>query len=81
MDGSKFDSWVKKILATEEVELSCSECFDLVSDYVEAELAGAEIQGTLRRVKHHLDQCRACRDEYELLRDLVKSESDQPDTE
>ena len=81
MDDSKFDAWVKKILATEEAELSCSQCFDLVSDYVDAELSGAEIQGTLRRVKQHLDQCLACRDEYELLHDLVKSESNQLDSE
>ena len=71
MDEMKFERWIKKIHATEDEEISCSECFDLVSDYVDAELDGAEPGGVLKRVKQHLDQCKACQDEYEMLRDLV----------
>jgi hypothetical protein len=76
MDESKFTSWIKKVYATEEEEISCSACFDLVSTYVDAEIAGAEIQGVLRKVSQHLDQCKTCQDEYELLRELVSLEAD-----
>jgi len=76
VDPSKFTRWIQKVMATEEEEISCSVCFDLVSDYVEMELAGGEIKGPLRRVKHHLHQCQACQDEYKMLRDLVRSEED-----
>jgi len=74
VDNKKFNRLIKKIIDTEEEEISCSVCFDLVSDYVDAELAGIEIKGVLRQVQQHLGQCRACYDEYETLRDFVKDE-------
>lgn len=79
MDESKFNKLINKIFTTEEDEISCSVCFDLVSEYVDTELAGREIQGVLRQVKHHLAQCKACLDEYELLRDFVKTGPDMKD--
>ncbi len=75
MDQSKFELWVKRILETEEEEISCSECFDLVSHYVDKELAGASADPVLRRVRQHLQQCRACREEYEILRELAQLEA------
>ena len=80
MDKSKYEQWIEKILATEEEEISCTECFDVVSDYVDAELAGVEIQGTFRQVKQHLHQCRACQDEYELLREIVAQDKENQDS-
>lgn len=77
MEYSKFDSWIKKILATEDEEISCSECFKQVSDYVAWEVSGQPIQANLRKVKQHLDQCQACYDEYEILRDLVEMDVDR----
>jgi predicted anti-sigma-YlaC factor YlaD len=79
VDKSKFDVWVNKILATEEEEISCSLCFDLVSDYVDMELAGAEMPDILLKVKSHINQCLACRDEYQMLRELAELDTDLPD--
>lgn len=73
MNESKFNRLIKKIIATEDEEISCSVCFDRISEYVEAELAGREIKGALLQVRQHLNQCRACHDEYETLRDFVKN--------
>ena len=73
----KFDRWINKILATEEDEISCSDCFDLVSDYVGVEIARAELRGILQQVKQHIYQCQVCYEEYELLRDLVQIEGEQ----
>jgi hypothetical protein len=75
LDEKSFDRWIRKIQSTEEEEISCTECFEFVSDYVDTELAGAEIDGVLRRVKHHLVHCKACQDEYEMLRDLASEEN------
>jgi len=80
VDESKFTQWIQKVIATEEEEISCSECFDLVSEYVDTELAGGEFSGALRQVGHHLNQCRACRDEYDLLRDFVIAEENAHDS-
>lgn len=74
MDHQRFTNWLKSIFETREEEISCSECFDLVSRFVDLELAGEVAAATMPAVRHHLDQCRACRDEYEALRDLRRLE-------
>ena len=76
MKRSQFERWVRQIYETEEEEISCSECFDLVSQYVDRELAGEAAPEQLPRLKQHLDQCRVCREEYEALRDLARLEAE-----
>ncbi len=70
MDRNRFENWLKNICETREEEISCTECFDLVSPFVELEVAGQDAAARMPELKQHLDQCRACRDEYESLRDL-----------
>ncbi|HEY9525434.1 MAG TPA: hypothetical protein VIR02_00050 [Anaerolineales bacterium] len=70
MDRNRFENWLKNIHETRDEEISCSECFDLVSRFVELEVAGQDAAARMPELKQHLDQCRACRDEYESLRDL-----------
>lgn len=65
-----FENWLKNIYETQEEEISCTECFDQVSLFVELEASGQIAAAQLPQLKQHLDQCRACRDEYETLRDL-----------
>ena len=76
MKRSQFERWVRQIYATEEEEISCSECFDLVSQYVDLEIAGEPAEESLPRLKQHLNQCRVCREEYEALRDLARLEAE-----
>jgi hypothetical protein len=78
MNRSFFDAWLQNIYRTQDVEISCTECFDLSSQFAELEISGRDAAVELPRVKHHLDQCRACREEYETLRDLILLE-DQND--
>ena len=70
MDRNRFESWLKNIYETREEEISCTECFELVSRFVELEVAGQDAPARMPELRQHLDQCRACRDEYESLRDL-----------
>jgi hypothetical protein len=67
MKRDRFEAWLQNIYRTQDVEISCSECFDLISGFVEAEISGADVVAELPDVKQHLGQCRACRDEYESL--------------
>jgi len=71
MNHNHFHTWLRNIYETREVEISCTECFDLTSPFVELETSGQDAAAELPQVKHHLLQCAACRDEYETLRDLV----------
>ena len=75
MDASKFREWMQQVFHTEQEEISCTECFDLVSQYVDWEVAGEAAAEKLPMLSQHLEQCRACREEYELLRDLAETEA------
>ena len=74
MKRDRFERWLQNIYHTQDEEISCSECFDSVSHFVELEISGEDAARKLPRVKQHLEQCRACREEYETLRDLKRLE-------
>ena len=76
MKKGRFERWLQNIYQTQEEEISCSECFDLVSHFVEVELSGEDPSIKFPQLKQHLNQCAACRDEYETLRDLARLEKD-----
>jgi hypothetical protein len=74
MNRDRFESWLRNIFETQDEEISCTECFDLVSRFVELEVSGQDAAAKIPQVKQHLDQCPACRSEYETLRDLRRQE-------
>ena len=76
MKRNRFERWLKNIYKTQEQEISCSECFDGVSHFVEVELAGQDAAAKMPQLKQHLDQCAVCREEYETLRDLARLENE-----
>jgi hypothetical protein len=76
MQRKRFENWLKNIYETQDEEISCTECFDLVSRFVELEVSGRDAAAELPLVHGHLSQCRACREEYEALRDLVRLENE-----
>jgi hypothetical protein len=63
---------LRQISETETDEISCSECFDLLPVGVEHELSGGAATPAQARLTQHLAQCGVCREEYEVLRDLVR---------
>ncbi len=76
MKNNRFERWLQNVYNTQEEEISCSECFDLVSPFVEMELSGKDAVAKMPKVKQHLDQCPACRAEYETLRDFQRLENE-----
>jgi len=44
----RFERWLQNIDRTEDEEISCSECFDLVSHFVEVELTGQDAAAKMR---------------------------------
>jgi hypothetical protein len=73
---NRFERWLQNIYHTQDEEISCSECFDSMSHFVDMEVAGEDAASKLPQIKQHLGQCRACREEYETLRDLTRLEND-----
>jgi len=78
MERGRFEKWLRNIYETQDEEISCTECFDLISRFVELEISGRNATAELPKVKQHLDQCPSCREEYETLRELTRLE-DQGD--
>ena len=72
-DPSPF-AWLKRVLETQEDEITCTECQNLVSQYVQLELETGEATAHMPQLAHHLDQCPACWETYQLLRELVRLE-------
>jgi hypothetical protein len=80
MGSDRFERWLKNIYNTEEEEISCSECFDLVSHYVELEFSNGDPAARMPQVLQHLNQCPVCREEYETLRNLrsLEEQGEEP---
>jgi hypothetical protein len=70
MKSDRFEQWLQNIPTTQDEEISCTECFDLVAHFVELEVSGEDAAAKMPQVIQHLGQCRACRDEYESLREI-----------
>jgi predicted anti-sigma-YlaC factor YlaD len=75
--SSKYQHWLWQINRTETEEISCTECFEAISQYVDLELAGEVSKQMLPEVSQHLEQCRVCNEEYLLLRELAQMEAKQ----
>jgi hypothetical protein len=78
VDISSFQQWLRQLDTTRDDEISCSDCLALVSGYVDREVGGDDraIAQASPRLVQHLEQCAACREEYEVLRDLAERERD-----
>ena len=74
MNRERFNKWLRNIYETQDAEISCTECFDLISRFVELDISGLDVAAELSQVKQHLSQCRACSEEYETLRALIHLE-------
>ena len=60
-------------LAPAGAEVSCERCFELLDEYVDLQLSGADADAALPGVRAHFDGCPACREDYESLRALAAS--------
>ena len=65
---------IERMLGPTEPELGCDACFDLLDEYVELELQGADADAGVPGMRAHLGGCPACREEHESLRALAAAE-------
>jgi hypothetical protein len=68
------DDALKKVLGPTGYEVSCDQCFELLDEYVDLELAGADADERIPGMRAHLEGCGACREEHESLRALAASD-------
>jgi hypothetical protein len=65
---------LERLLGPRGYEVSCDECFELLDEYVELEVQGADADARVPGLRNHLDGCPACREEHDSLLALVTSE-------
>jgi anti-sigma factor RsiW len=62
---------IARLLGPTEPEVGCDECFELLDQYVDLELAGEDADARLPGMRAHLQGCPACHEDYESLRELA----------
>jgi hypothetical protein len=68
-----------RLLGPAGPEVTCEECFELLDEYVELELAGEDADRRLPGLREHLQGCPACNEDHESLRAFVQLEHATPD--
>ncbi len=61
-----------RLLGPSGPEVSCEQCFELLDEYVDLELAGEDADRQLPGLHEHLQGCPACREDHESLREFVR---------
>ena len=64
-----------RLLGPAEPESTCEECFEQLDRYVELELAGADADRAIPRLRAHLEGCPACREDHDSLHAYVRGGS------
>jgi hypothetical protein len=65
---------IEQLLGPIGEQVSCDQCFELLDEYVELEVAGVDADARLPGLRTHLDGCPACREDHESLLALIAAE-------
>lgn len=76
MKASVLGRALRQVYDIRESDIPCSECFDRISEYVDREIRGEPVAEQMPDLKYHLDHCGVCGEEYTVLRDLTRLESE-----
>ncbi len=66
---------LERLLGPTGYQISCEECFELLDEYVDLEVAGVDADGRIPGMRAHLDGCPACHEEHESLRALISADA------
>jgi hypothetical protein len=79
MNGSNqmLKGLLQALAHTHKDELDCQQVYEVMDVYAEMSARGEDVSEALPLVKHHLEMCKDCMEEYEaLMRVLEAAESD-----
>ena len=72
MSSDQAKEMLRMIVNTQDEELSCDEVFELLDVYAERAAHAEDVAGTFPLIKHHLDMCPDCREEFEALMRIIE---------
>jgi hypothetical protein len=67
-------SVLRRLLGPAGPELTCEQCFELLDEHVELELAEIAADEAVVGMRAHLEGCSACREEHDSLLALLASD-------
>jgi hypothetical protein len=67
----KHNDALERVLGPTGFEVTCEQCFELLDQYVELEVAGANADEHLPGLRTHLEGCPACREDHDSLYALI----------
>lgn len=73
LDQQNMIDLMHRLEKTVEGVYSCAEAFALLDEYVELVADDDEAKQLMPMVKTHLDMCPDCRDEFEILLEILKT--------
>ena len=76
VDDALVTDIMHRLQKTHDEELSCDEVFALVDEYAEASHRGEDVAGLKPLIRHHLDMCRECDEEYQALLSVLEGTKD-----
>jgi hypothetical protein len=74
MSDRKHDPELERLLGPTGPEVDCDQCFELLDQYVELEVHGADADERIPGLRNHLEGCPACREEHDSLLALVSAD-------
>ena len=67
-------SLLNMLAMTEAHEIDCDDVFKALAEFAEMNQRGKDVAEMMPLVKKHLELCPDCREEYEILMDILKVE-------
>jgi hypothetical protein len=64
---ARLKGMINMVDATADIEIACEEAYRLLDEYADMLLRGEDPGILLPQVKHHLEICMDCREEFEML--------------
>jgi hypothetical protein len=74
-DKEMITNLMSMLKSTREEELSCDEVYELIDQYAELIIKGDHAEQVMPLIKHHLDMCKDCNEEYDSLLSILNAET------
>lgn len=75
LDQDLLKKLLKKVSRTRQEEFDCQDVYELIDIYAETTEKGQDAGEILPLVKHHLEMCAECLEEYEALMSILQLKS------
>ena len=79
IDPTTFKKILLALIMTQEEEIDCEECYNHMDRFAEMLMNGDEPEKVMPLVKHHLELCGDCREEFEALSCALTACDDSPE--